>query len=442
MRPNSTPKNDMDIRQFQAVEAESSLIVSALIDGNNAAEIAEIVQATDFFSWKAQTIFQAIESLIARQEPVGFVSVTDLLRKQGRFEKIGGATAIASMPDTIPGAVSIPHCCKLVKQAAQRREIYSRCNEIRHAVLNEPDHENLLDTTQKAFIGIDETSQTDSSDSFESLVYSRPEIWENLKNKGGMTGVLTGLGLLDQVTGGFQSGDLIVLAARPAIGKTAFALGRAGAAACSGHPVHILSLEMGSGQLFDRMAASEARIDLQKFRMGNFTQAEWIKLNAAMEKLHGWPIIIERAHGWSISQIARCIRRRWREKGTKLVIIDYLQLIRGNPNIQRKDLEVGEITRALKTLAVELSIPVILLSQLNRKVEERPIKRPKLSDLRESGAIEQDADLVIFIYRDEVYFEESPEKGVAEISVAKHRNGPSKMVKVAWAGWRCTFEDL
>ncbi|WP_419656288.1 DnaC: replicative DNA helicase [Desulfosarcina variabilis str. Montpellier] len=430
----------MKNRQFpQAIEAEESILSSCLLGSED--ECCECLKPEDFYKKAHQVIFQAVSELQAKGQPVESNSVVQKLREAGNLETAGGASYIAMLTDVIPIATSISHYANLIKQASTRRQVIAKGQEIVTKAYDNPDFESLINEVQRAFSNVDIISGGECFTSYRDLAESMPDKWEALGDNTGLTGIPSGLSPIDRITGGFQHPDLIIIAARPGMGKTALCSNIAEGAARNGHPVFILSLEMSCEQLYSRQTAKTAKIDSQKFRLGGIQTAEWQRILDAQNELQRLPIYIDDTPRQHYMEIIRRSRRAAREHGIELIIIDYLQLIRGDGN-QRKDLEVGDITGALKGLAKELNVPVVLLSQLNRGAEGRDDKRPRLSDLRESGAIEQDADIVIFIYRDEYYNKETMEQGIAEINFAKHRNGRTGPVKLRWLGWRSSFENL
>jgi replicative DNA helicase len=424
----------------QAIETEERLLASIL--SGIGEDAFELISETDFYSTPNRLRFEACQALHEKGEPVELVTVVEYLRSHGQLEQAGGAAAIASLVDTAPVMTGgSEYYCDIIREKAMRRQIIEKCNRLAQAAFRDQDIDIVLDTCQRQFLTIGLTRGADKLISYRELADRMPERWEELNGRKGVTGVPTGLDKVDRMTGGLQAGDLIVPAARPGMGKTALALAVAEGAASSGFPVIIFSLEMPAEQLYSRHTAKAAGVDSQKFRVGGILNHEWGSIIDAQDRLYELPINIDETPRQHYMEIVRRSRRAVRELGVRLIIIDYLQLIQGG-NQQRKDLEVAEITGTLKALAKELRLPVVLLSQLNRAVEARDNKRPRLSDLRESGAIEQDADIVCFIYRDEYYNPNTQEPGVAELSFGKNRNGRTGIVKLRWIGWRCCFENL
>ena len=429
-----------DFRQPpQAIEAEESILSSCLL--GFARDACELLSHHDFYLEKHRLIFSSIEELTCAGDPADLTSVVEHLRTAGVLDRVGGATYVARLTDIIPMAPNLSHHCNIVKQAAIRRQVIARAQGLVGRAYDEPDFQTLLDAAQLAFRDIDSNHGGNCFTSYRDLADEMPDKWESLGREMGLTGVPSGFTAIDRVTGGLQNSDLIVIAARPGMGKTALALNVAEGAASGGFPVAIFSMEMSAAQLYARQTAKTAKIDSQKLRLGGIQPHEWKNIFDAQSRLYGLEIRIDDTPRQHFMEICRRSRRVAMDNGAKLIIVDYLQLIRGDGS-QRKDLEVADITGSLKALAKELNLPVVLLSQLNRGVEARDNKRPKLSDLRESGAIEQDADQVVFIYRDEYYNKRTVEPGIAEIDFAKNRNGPTGVVKLSWTGWRCAFEDI
>ncbi len=375
------------------------------------------------------------------------VTVTNKLKEQGHLEEIGGATYLASLVDTVPLAVNAQHYAKIIHGKAALRRLIEKANTIvRRCFEDRGEVEAVIDFAESAIYEI-------SSDKVKKAFYDVGDlVLRNLNtleerqgNRSLLTGVPSGFTRLDNLTAGFQNSDLIILAARPSMGKTSLALNIARNAAIEGNvPVAVFSLEMSKEQLSMRLLTAEARIDSARLRSGFFSREDWVKLTDAAGVFEKAPIFIDDSPDISAMEIRAKTRRLKKEKGLGLVIIDYLQLMRGHTSSERRDLEISEISRSLKGLAKELDLPVIALSQLNRMLEQRSDKRPILSDLRESGALEQDADVVAFIYRDEVYNqdENNPKKGIAEIILGKQRNGPIGTASLAFINAYTRFENL
>jgi len=397
----------------QSIEAEESILSAVLIDNEALIDILEKLSPADFYRSTHQKIFTAVSELFSRNEPVDLVTLTNILRERGWLEEIGGATYLANLVDTVPLAVNAQHYAKIVHDKACLRRLIIKTNAIAKMCFEDHgDVDNIIDFAESSIFEISDNKIKPSFFRIAEIIEDNIDSLEERQgNKALVTGVATGFTKLDELTAGLQKSDLIILAGRPGMGKTALALNIANHAAVENNSaVAIFSLEMSKEQLSFRMLSSEARIDSSRLRRGFITQDDWIKIT---------------------------------EHNVGLIIIDYIQLMKGRASAERRDLEVSEISRSLKALAKEISVPVLALSQLNRKLEERSDKRPQLADLRESGALEQDADVVAFIYRDELYNrdENNPNKGKAEIILAKQRNGPTGMATLTFLNSYTRFEN-
>ena len=430
----------------QNIEVEQSVLSAILIQNNTLPEVLELLSEKDFYREAHRKIFAAMVDLFERSEPTDLITLTNVLKEQGQLESIGGASYLAELVDTVPMATNASHYAKIIREKATLRalieraaSITSRCFEDRGNV------EELLDFAERSIFDISENKIRPAFHALADILTDTYKAVEDAyENKVLVTGVPTGFGSLDQKTSGLQSGDLVIIAGRPSMGKTALALNIAqNASIQTGMPIGIFSLEMSKEQLSLRMLSSEARIDSSRMRGGYLSETDLARINRAAGALYDLPLYIDDSPAISALEIRAKARRMMMEKGLGLIIIDYLQLMRGRASAERRDLEISEISRSLKALAKELNVPVVALSQLNRKVEDRSNKRPVLSDLRESGAIEQDADVIMFIYRDEVYNKKEGEPDrTAEINVAKQRNGPTGTVKLAFLEYCTRFEDL
>ena len=430
----------------QNLEAEESLLSAIIIDNKTLLDIVEILAPEDFYKTAHQKIFFAIISLFSKNEPVDLVTLANILKEQGQLEDTGGATYLASLVDTVPLAVNAQHYAKIIHDKACLRRLIEKSNAIVQRCFE--DQENIVDLIDFAEASIFEISENKIKPSFYPINQIIDDNITALEDRQGnktlITGVPTGFVRLDNLTSGFQNSDLIILAGRPSMGKTALALNIARNVAVEVKvPIALFSLEMSKEQLSMRLLCAEARIDSSRLRGGFFSKEDWINLTDAAGVLSEAPIYIDDSPDITAMSIRAKARRLKMDKGLGLVIIDYLQLMRGSYLKERRDLEISEISRSLKIMAKELDLPVIALSQLNRKLEERSDKRPLLSDLRESGALEQDADVVAFIYRDEVYNkdENNPKKGTAELILAKQRNGPVGTVNLTFINAYTRFEN-
>lgn len=431
----------------QSIEAEESILSAILIDNNTLLDIVDILSPEDFYKSAHQKIFAAITELFSKNEPADLVTLTNILREQGRLEEVGGATYLASIVDAVPLAVNAQHYAKMVHDKACLRRLIEKANAIvKRCFEDQGNVDEAIDFAESSIFEISENKIKPAFYPISKIIENNIDTLEERQgNKALVTGVPTGYTLLDNMTSGFQKSDLLILAARPSMGKTALALNIARNVSVDANiPTAIFSLEMSKEQLSMRMLCSEARIDSSRLRSGFFSREDWDDLTEAAGLLSEAPIFIDDSPDISAMEIRAKARRLKMDKDIGLIIIDYLQLMKGRSSAERRDLEISEISRSLKALAKELDLPVLALSQLNRKLEERSDKRPQLSDLRESGALEQDADVVAFIYRDEVYNKDknNPNRGKAELIVAKQRNGPVGMVPLAFLGTYTRFESL
>ncbi|MBF0449455.1 MAG: replicative DNA helicase [Candidatus Magnetomorum sp.] len=447
---SSHPEPSLDaVRRIppQSIEAEESLLCAILLDSSLLLDIVEILDAPHFYITKHQMIFQSMLDLFKKSEPIDLVTITNHLRDRNALDTIGGATALSRLVNEIPMAINPPQYANIIREKALLRDLISKASTIvTQCFENQGNIESVIDFAESAVYEVSQDKIKPSFYSIQDVVNESFKILEERSNNDSpITGVTTGFDKLNYLTAGFQPSDLIILAARPSMGKTAFALNLTRNAAIDAQvPVAFFSLEMSKEQLAMRMLCSEARVDSSKLRGGSFSQEDWEQLTHAASIISESPIFIDDSPAQSALQIRAKCRRLHKTNNVGLIIIDYLQLMRTNDKAERRDLAIGEISGSMKALAKELNVPVIALSQLNRKLEERGDKRPILSDLRESGSLEQDADLVIFIYRDEVYNkdETNPNKGLADILLRKQRNGPTGEVVLRFNGAYTRFDDL
>lgn len=429
------------------IDAEEAIISALLIDKDTLTDALEILKPEDFYKKSHEKIFHAIVELFSKDEPVDLVTVATRLKEKDELEEIGGAAFLANIADAAPLAINAVHYAKIIKEKSSLRSlIHSATAIVERCMKDRGDFEDIIDFAENAVFNISESKSSKSFSSLADLININIDMLEARQGKtGGLLGLTTGYAQLDNLTSGLQKSDLIILAARPSMGKTAFALNIARNVAVEEQiPVAVFSLEMSQEQLSMRLLTSEARIDSNRLRTGFIDTTDFQNVTDAAGLLNQIPIFIDDTPNISSMEVRTKCRRLKMEKGLGLVIIDYLQLMKAPFNSDRRDLEIAEISRALKALAKELEIPVIALSQLNRMLEQRAEKRPLLSDLRESGALEQDADIVAFIYRDEVYNkdENNPNRGKAEIIVAKNRNGSVGVAHMAFLGQYTRFEEL
>jgi len=436
-----------------SVEAEQSVLGGLLIDNSAWDRAADLLTESDFYRFEHKHIYTAIGKLINASKPADVVTVFDELTSLGRAEECGGLAYLNALAQSVPSAANLRRYAEIVRERAILRKLVATSDEIATAAMNPQGRAvtQILDEAEgKIFrIGEEGSRSQQGFQSMDRLVVQLIDRVNELAESGAqdVTGVRTGFYDLDKQTAGLQPGDLIVLAARPSMGKTAFAVNIAENVAINeGLPVVIYSMEMGAAQLALRMVGSIGRIDQSHLRLGKLADDEWGRLSEAVDKLGKSSIFIDESPGLSPSEVRARARRQARICGQLgLIVIDYLQLMTGNGggSEENRATVLGEISRGLKALAKELKCPVIALSQLNRSVEQRPDKRPMMSDLRESGAIEQDADIIMFIYRDEYYTkDECKEPGVAEIIIAKQRNGPVGTVKLMFQRMHTKFENL
>lgn len=429
----------------QNIEAEQSVLGGILIENDALNRVLEFLEEGDFYREAHQKIFRSMVSLAEKNEPLDLITITNELKRRKELEDIGGASYLASLVESVPTAANIASYAKIVKEKSILRKLISTATDIITQSYQEgKELEDFLDEAEQAIFRISENQIRPAFYPIRDIVKESFKVIERLYEKKELiTGVPSGFKDLDRKTAGFQNSDLIIVAGRPSMGKTAFCLNIAQHAAIYAHvPTAIFSLEMSKEQLAIRMLCSEARVDSARLRSGFLSDSDWPKLTMAAGALADAPIYIDDSAAISVLELRAKARRLKADRGLGLVIVDYLQLMRGRSGVERREQEISEISRSLKALAKELNIPVIAISQLSRKAEDRPGRRPQLSDLRESGAIEQDADVILFIYRDEVYNPDSDHKGVAEVIIGKQRNGPTGKVELSFISEFTTFKDL
>lgn len=429
----------------QQIEAEQSLLGGILIDSGGLPAALEILKGDEFYRDTHRVIFRAFQELFERNEPIDLVTTADFLASKNQLEGVGGAAYLASLAEMVPSAANVATYARIINEKALLRRLIQTSNEILSWCYGGGKSvDEILDHAEASIFSVTEKRMRSSYFQIKDVVKKSIEAIERFQEyREPVTGVPSGYIDLDRLTAGFQPSDLIIIAARPSMGKTALALCIArNAAMKAGVPVGLFSLEMSKEQLAMRLLCAEARVDSHKIRTGFLSQQECVKMLTAAGAFAEVPMYIDDTPAISALELRAKARRMMADRGLGLVIVDYLQLMRGRESAERREQEISEISRSLKSLAKELNIPVIALAQLNRKVEERHNKRPLLSDLRESGAIEQDADVIAFIYRDEVYNKESPDKGIAEIHISKHRNGPTGEVKLRYIETYTRFENL
>jgi replicative DNA helicase len=433
----------------QNLEAEQSLLAGVLIDPESMNKVVDVVLPEDFYRDDHTRIFELMLDLYEKNEPIDIVTVSSAAKDKGILEKIGGVTYLNTLVDLMPTSANITQYAKMVREKALLRNLMKVSTEIIEKGYEvETNIDGYVDDAEKMIFQISERKYKPSFFAVRDLVMENVKTIERLfQKKQVVTGVPTGFVELDKLTSGLQPSDLIIVAGRPSMGKTALCLNIAQNAALAdgaSMPVGIFSMEMSKEQLVMRLLSSESEVEFSKLRTGTLSQAEWPKLAQAADTLYKAPIFIDDSAALGVLDLRARARRLKKEHNLGLLVIDYLQLMRGRSNTggDRREQEISEISRFLKALAKELNIPVIAISQLNRMVEQRDNKRPRLSDLRESGAIEQDADVIMFIYRDEVYDKESKFKGIAEIIIGKQRNGPTGEVQVTFLEKFTAFKNL
>ncbi len=437
----STIDKAIDKLPPQNLEAEQSVLGAILLDNEALLKALEIITPDDFYRDSHKKIFNAMVELFEKNEPIDLITLTDHLRMKDQLESIGGMSYLTSLVNFIPTAANVRHHARIVREKSLMRGLIHTATEIVSMVYEENlPADDLVDMAEKNIFAISDKRVKTSFSKLKDVIKDSFEMIESLYDrKEAITGVPSGFHDLDELTTGFQQGDLIIVGGRPSMGKTALALNIAQHVGVElGEPVAIFSLEMSKRQLALRMLCSEAMVDSNRVRKGFIRKEDWHKLTSAAGKLAEAPIFIDDSSNISVLEMRAKARRLKMEHGLSLVIVDYLQLMKGKGNFERREQEISEISRALKGLAKELEVPVIALSQLNRGVEQRHDKRPTLADLRESGAIEQDADVILFLYRDEVYNKNNNHnRGKAEIIIAKQRNGPTATVNLTYLS-HCT----
>lgn len=434
-----------------SIEAEQSVLGALLLDNSAFDKIADLVSADDFYRDDHRRVFRHIVKLIDQTKPADIITVGESIVASEDKDRTGGPAYLAALAQNTPSALNIRRYAELVRERSVQRRLAQVATEIAESALTPSgkDVGQLLDEAEARIMEVGEKGSR-GTQGFEQIQPVLARVFERIdhlfrqENKSDVTGLPTGFVDLDRETAGLQEGDLVVIAGRPSMGKTAFALNIAEHIAVKERlPVAIFSMEMGAAQLAQRLLGSISRVDQQKMRTGRLADEEWSALSEGVASLHEAPIYIDETGGLNALELRTRARRINRQCGQlKLIIVDYLQLMTASTEGENRATEISEISRSLKSLAKELRCPVVALSQLNRALEQRPNKRPVMSDLRESGAIEQDADLILAIYREEVYVPDTQEKGVAEINILKQRNGPIGQVKMTFLGQYTRFESL
>jgi replicative DNA helicase len=432
----------------QHIEAEQCVLGAILLENEALLKVHDLLKPDNFYRPSHRKIFEAILALFERNEPIDLLTVTEVLRKRNQIEEVGGSAYLASLMEAVPTAANVLHHARMVRETALLRSLINVATEvIAECYEHTEDVEELLDRAEHMIFEISEQRVNAAFANLKELLKDSIRYTEQLYERHELiTGLPTGFRDFDQLTAGLQPSDLIIIAARPGMGKTSFALNIARNVGVRvqdpRQPVAIFSLEMSKEQLALRMLCAEAEIDSSRLRRGYLDKKEWGRLVNAANDLSDTPIFIDDSPSLTALDIRAKARRLQAEHGLSLIIIDYLQLLRGRGRVENRQQEISEISRSLKALAKELKVPVMALSQLSRAVEQRNIRIPQLADLRESGAIEQDADLIAFIYRDEVYDKDTKDKGIAKIIIGKQRNGPTGEIELQFSKEYARFKDL
>lgn len=432
----------------QNIDAEQAVLGAMLIKKEAIAEVAQILRPEDFYRDAHKIVYEAMLNLFNKNEPADIVTVSDYLNNENLMEKVGGVTFITALANTVPTAANVTYHAKIVREKADLRNLINTATDIAGmAYESSDDVADVIDKSEKMIMEVANRQNVSAFTPMRDIVMETfDKINVLYESKGGLTGIPCGFTDLDKLTSGLQASDLILVAARPSMGKTAFTLNIGAHVALKEHKnVAFFSLEMSKQQLVQRMLCSEGGIDSQKLRKGELDKTDWSKLVNVANKVAEAPLYIDDTAGITVMELRSKARRLKAEKGLDLIIIDYLQLMQGRTGkgaTDNRQQEISEISRSLKAVARELNVPVIALSQLSRSVESRQIKRPMLSDLRESGSLEQDADIVMFLYREDYYDPETVNKNITEVIVAKHRNGPVDTVKMFFKKEFTRFNDL
>ena len=434
-----------------SVEAEQSVLGGLLLDNEAADKVGDVLAADDFYTEAHRLLYRHITLLVAEGKPADVVTLSEALTSVQKLDAIGGLAYLGALVQSVPTAANIRHYAAIVRERSILRQLAATAGDIAESAYRPQgrDAKAILDEAEAKVLHIAEQGSRGASNFQEigkllAQVVDRIETLYNRDDPSDVTGVPTGFSDLDKMTSGLQPGDLVVVAGRPSMGKTALAINMGeNVALNTGMPVAIFSMEMGATQLALRMIGSVGRLDQHKLRTGRLAADDWDKLSTALGRLNEAPIVIDETPALNAIEVRSRARRLMKQYGKLgLVIVDYIQLMQASSQGENRATEISEISRSLKGLAKELKVPVIALSQLNRSLEQRPNKRPVMSDLRESGAIEQDADVILFIYRDEVYNPETQDKGTAEIIIGKQRNGPIGTVRLTFLGEYTRFESF
>lgn len=441
------PRDMIDKLPPQNIEAEQSVLGAIIFDNEALPKALEVLNSDDFYKETHRRLYNAMIGLFEKNEPIDIVTLTDYLRKKDELEAVGGISYLSYLANTIPTSANIRYHAKIVREKALLRSLIQTATHITSRVYEDSfDADEMVDYAEKMIFDIADKRTKTSFASLKDVIKDTFKMIEHLYDKKeAITGVPSGFKDIDELTSGFQPGDLIIIGGRPGMGKTAFALNIAQHVAIDlKEPVAVFSLEMSKEQLAMRMLCAESMVNASSVRKGFISKQDWPKLTNAAGRLADAPIFIDDSSAITVLEVrAKARRLKMEHGGLSLVVVDYLQLMKSRGNFERREQEISEISRSLKALAKELKVPVVALSQLNRAVEQRGEKKPTLADLRESGAIEQDADVIIFLYRDEIYNKNNPSnKGKAEIIIAKQRNGPTGTVNLTYLADSTRFVDF
>lgn len=429
------------------IEAEQAVLGSMMMDKSAAAYATEVLRMEDFYRDAHRIVFDTMRELTVNNIPVDMVTLTEQLVKNNQLEKVGGPAFVAGLANAVPSSSNIEYYANIVREKADLRNLITAANDITAMAFDaEEDVPVILDKAEKRIMDASSRHVSGDFTPINNIVIDSIEKINTVyETKGGLTGIPTEFTDLDKLTSGLQPSDLILIAARPSMGKTAFTLNiAANVAIRERKTVAFFSLEMSKTQLMQRLLCSEASLDSQKVRVGDMPDDDWSRLMAVADIISKSPLYIDDTPGISVMELRSKARRLKSQHGLDLILIDYLQLMQGNSknSVDNRQAEIAEISRSLKALARELNVPIIALSQLSRSVENRQVKRPMLSDLRESGSLEQDADIVMFLYREDYYDKETENKHITELIVAKHRNGPVDTVKLYFQSAFTRFDSF
>ncbi|WP_297568779.1 replicative DNA helicase [uncultured Anaerovibrio sp.] len=431
----------------QNIDAEQAVLGAMLIKKEAIAEVSQLLRPEDFYRDAHKIIYEAMLTLFNRNEPADIVTVTNYLNNESQLDKVGGIAFVTALANVVPTAANVIYHANIVREKADLRHLINTATDIAGMAYEAADDvADVIDKSEKMIMEVANRQNVSAFTPMKDIVIETFDKINLLyESKGGLTGIPSGFRDLDALTSGLQASDLILVAARPSMGKTAFTLNiAANVALKSKKTVAFFSLEMSKQQLVQRMLCSEGGIDSQKLKNGDLSNEDWDKLVRTADRVSSAPLYIDDTAGITVMELRSKARRLKAEHGLDLIIIDYLQLMqgRGRGGSDNRQQEISEISRSLKAVARELNVPVIALSQLSRSVESRQIKRPMLSDLRESGSLEQDADIVMFLYREDYYDPETTNKNITEVIVAKHRNGPVDTIKMFFTKQFTRFNDL